>query len=99
LTAEQRRDASAVVRLRDVHFSVSRRAIFGGVDVDIGRGSVTAIMGPSGTGKTTLLRLITGQLMADRGLVEVEGRGVAKMSGPRSTVRAGAWACCSRMAP
>jgi phospholipid/cholesterol/gamma-HCH transport system ATP-binding protein len=82
LTAEQRRDASAVVRLRDVHFSVQRRAILEGVDVDIGRGSVTAIMGPSGTGKTTLLRLITGQLLADRGLVEVEGRDVATMSRP-----------------
>jgi phospholipid/cholesterol/gamma-HCH transport system ATP-binding protein len=82
LTAEPRRDASAVVRLRDVHFSVSRRAIFSGVDVDIGRGSVTAIMGPSGTGKTTLLRLITGQLLADRGLVEVEGRDVATMTRP-----------------
>jgi len=82
LTAEQRPDASAVVRLRDVHFSISRRAIFSGVDVDIGRGSVTAIMGPSGTGKTTLLRLITGQLLADRGLVEVEGRDVATMTRP-----------------
>ncbi len=82
MTAEQRRDASAVVRLRDVHFSISRRAIFSGVDVDIGRGSVTAIMGPSGTGKTTLLRLITGQLLADRGLVEVEGRDVATMTRP-----------------
>ena len=70
------------MRLRDVHFSVSRRAIFSGVDVDIGRGSVTAIMGPSGTGKTTLLRLITGQLLADRGLVEVEGRDVATMTRP-----------------
>ena len=70
------------MRLRDVHFSVSRRPIFKGVDVDIGRGSVTAIMGPSGTGKTTLLRLITGQLLADRGLVEVEGRDVATMTRP-----------------
>ena len=71
-----------MVRLRDVHFSVQRRAIFDGVEVDIRRGSVTAVMGPSGTGKTTLLRLITGQLLADRGLVEVEGRDVAAMSRP-----------------
>jgi len=82
LTAEQRRDANAVVRLRDVHFTVSRRPILEGVDVDIERGSVTAIMGPSGTGKTTLLRLITGQLLADRGLVEVDRRDVATMSRP-----------------
>jgi len=61
---------------------VSRRPILEGVDVDIERGSVTAIMGPSGTGKTTLLRLITGQLLADRGLVEVDRRDVATMSRP-----------------
>ena len=43
------------------------------------RGLVTAIMGPSGTGKTTLLRLIGGQLRADRGVVRVEGRDVASL--------------------
>jgi phospholipid/cholesterol/gamma-HCH transport system ATP-binding protein len=82
LTAAPRRQTDPVVRLRDVHFSVSRRAIFGGVDIDIRRGSVTAIMGPSGTGKTTLLRLITRQVLADSGLVEVEGRDVGKLSRP-----------------
>lgn len=82
MPANPARDASALardalVRVRDMHYSFSQRPIFAGVDLDIERGSVTAIMGPSGTGKTTLLRLITGQLMADRGLVEVEGRDVA----------------------
>ena len=85
MPASQGREASAaagdsVVRLRDLHYSVSGRPIFAGVDLDIRRGSVTAIMGPSGTGKTTLLRLITGQLRADRGLVEVEGQEVARLS-------------------
>ncbi len=50
--------------------SISRstaRPIFRGLDIAIRRGEVTAIMGPSGTGKTTLLRLITGQLRAGRG--------------------------------
>ncbi len=70
-------ERDALVRVRGLHYSVSQRPIFAGVDLDIERGSVTAVMGPSGTGKTTLLRLITGQLMADRGLVEVEGQDVA----------------------
>jgi phospholipid/cholesterol/gamma-HCH transport system ATP-binding protein len=80
----QGREASAtardaLVRVRGLHYSVAKRPIFTGVDLDIKRGSVTAIMGPSGTGKTTLLRLITGQLLADRGLVEVEGQDVARL--------------------
>lgn len=82
MASDQRRDTSAIARLRDVHFSVGRRPIFKGVDVDIRRGAVTAIMGPSGTGKTTLLRLITRQVLADRGLVEVEGKDVATLSRP-----------------
>jgi phospholipid/cholesterol/gamma-HCH transport system ATP-binding protein len=54
--------------------------VFRGLDIAIRRGEVTAIMGPSGTGKTTLLRLITGQLRADVGRVVVEGRDVAGLS-------------------
>jgi phospholipid/cholesterol/gamma-HCH transport system ATP-binding protein len=50
--------------------------IFDGVDLDIRRGAVTAIMGPSGTGKTTLLKLISGQLAPDAGTIEVDGEPV-----------------------
>ena len=49
------------------------RAVFTGLDMDIARGRITAIMGPSGTGKTTLLRLITGQALADGGSIAVAG--------------------------
>jgi phospholipid/cholesterol/gamma-HCH transport system ATP-binding protein len=72
--------ADAIVRVRGLHYAIGGRPIFDGVDVDIARGAVTAVMGPSGTGKTTLLRLITGQLFADRGLVEVDGKDVGKQS-------------------
>ena len=72
--------ADAIVRVRGLHYSIGGRPIFDAVDVDIARGAVTAVMGPSGTGKTTLLRLITGQLFADRGLVEVDGKDVGQQS-------------------
>ena len=49
------------------------RPVFAGLDMDIPRGRVTAVMGPSGTGKTTLLRLITGQVRADEGSILVAG--------------------------
>jgi len=48
--------------------------------MDIERGKVTAIMGPSGTGKTTLLKLIGGQLKPDSGTVHVEGENVHQLS-------------------
>jgi phospholipid/cholesterol/gamma-HCH transport system ATP-binding protein len=69
-----------IVDIRDVHYSVNGRAIFAGLNLTIQRGRITAIMGPSGTGKTTLLRLMTGQIQPDSGHVIVEGRDVAALS-------------------
>ena len=69
-----------VAVLRDVHYSVDGKPVFAGLDVEFVRGQVTAIMGPSGTGKTTMLRLMTGQIRADSGSVEVEGREVSSLS-------------------
>jgi len=73
-------DGEVLVKIRDLHFSRGNRKIFDGIDIDLQRGKVTAIMGPSGTGKTTLLRMIGGQLKPDRGLVEVDGEVVSKLS-------------------
>ncbi len=70
----------AIARLTDVAYSVGGRAIFDGLDIAIERGKVTAIMGPSGTGKTTLLRLITGQIRASRGLVVVDGEDLGALN-------------------
>ena len=74
--------SDAVVRVRDLHYGVGSRAIFAGVDLEARRGRITAVMGPSGTGKTTLLRLITGQVLPDRGSVEVFGQEVQNLGTP-----------------
>jgi phospholipid/cholesterol/gamma-HCH transport system ATP-binding protein len=72
---------AAIVEIRNLRYAVRGRAIFDGIDVDIAPGRITAVMGPSGTGKTTLLRLITGQLVADSGSVMVAGEDVGKLRG------------------
>jgi len=72
--------AVPLVRIRDLHFARGGRPIFDGIDLDIPRGQVTAVMGPSGTGKTTLLKLISGQLRPDAGTVEVDGHNVHALS-------------------
>jgi phospholipid/cholesterol/gamma-HCH transport system ATP-binding protein len=66
--------------LSQVHYAVDDKAVFHGLDIVIGRGDITAIMGPSGTGKTTLLRLITGQIRADAGTVVVDGLDVGSLN-------------------
>jgi phospholipid/cholesterol/gamma-HCH transport system ATP-binding protein len=64
----------SIVEIRNVSYAVNGgRPVFAGLDMDIPRGRVTAVMGPSGTGKTTLLRLITGQVRADEGSILVAG--------------------------
>jgi phospholipid/cholesterol/gamma-HCH transport system ATP-binding protein len=73
--------AEVVVEVRDVHYALGGREIFSGVDLTVRRGRITAVMGPSGTGKTTLLKLITAQATADRGQVRVFGQDVATLGG------------------
>lgn len=69
-----------IVEIRDLQYAINGRAIFSGLDVDIAPGRVTAIMGPSGTGKTTLLRLITGQLLPRSGTLRVAGQDMRALS-------------------
>lgn len=72
--------SESLIEVRNLDFSRGSRKIFDNLNVSIERGKVTAIMGPSGTGKTTLLRLITRQLVPDRGQILVDGIDVAKLS-------------------
>jgi phospholipid/cholesterol/gamma-HCH transport system ATP-binding protein len=69
-----------VIEIHDLYYSRGRMEIFKGLNIAIARGAVTAIMGPSGTGKTTLLRLITRQLIPDRGTILVNGVDIATLN-------------------
>lgn len=71
--------AASIIEIRDLDYSRGHRQIFKGLNISIPRGKVTAIMGPSGTGKTTLLRLITRQLRPDSGTILVDGIDIAQL--------------------
>lgn len=64
----------------NLSFNRGERVIYDNISLNIRRGQITAIMGPSGTGKTTLLRLIGGQLVPDQGEVLLDGKDIAQMS-------------------
>jgi phospholipid/cholesterol/gamma-HCH transport system ATP-binding protein len=68
-----------LIAIRGLRTVLNGKTIFDGVDLDIARGSITAIMGPSGTGKTTLMRHITGQLAPDAGEIRVDGQDVVRL--------------------
>ncbi|MFO6419981.1 ABC transporter ATP-binding protein [Hylemonella sp. W303a] len=80
---QQGRPDSPMVELRDVVFGYGKRAILDGVNLVIPRGKVTAIMGASGGGKTTVLRLIGGQIRAQQGQVLFDGQNVGEMDHAR----------------
>ncbi len=68
--------ADNLVEIRDLDFAYEDRPILNGISLEIPRGKVVAIMGGSGCGKTTLLRLIGGQLRPSSGEVRVDGQSV-----------------------
>jgi phospholipid/cholesterol/gamma-HCH transport system ATP-binding protein len=72
--------AEPIVRIRDLVFRRGRRTILDGISLDIQRGSIVAFMGPSGVGKTTILKLISGQLTPQSGSIEVNGQEVSRLT-------------------
>ena len=68
------------VDIHDMSFCRGDRTIFSNVDIKILKGKITAVMGPSGTGKTTLLRLIGGQLKPTSGSVIVNNQEINSLA-------------------
>ncbi|GAB4126054.1 MAG: phospholipid ABC transporter ATP-binding protein MlaF [Wenzhouxiangellaceae bacterium] len=83
-TSSQQQDASTTdsfISLRDVVFRHDTRNILDGLNLDIAQGSVVAILGPSGVGKSTILKLITGQIRPVSGTITVNRQRVDQLSG------------------
>ena len=69
-----------MISIRNLTFSRGDRKIFDNISLEIEPHKITAIMGPSGTGKTTLLKLIGGQLTPDSGTILVNQQNVHQLS-------------------
>ena len=80
-----------LVEIRNLTYAYGKRPVLERIDMAIPRGKVVAIMGISGSGKTTILRLIGGVLRPQRGEVLVEGQSVSALD------RAGLYALRRRM--
>lgn len=73
-------ESDNLIEIEDLSFSRGPRVIFRNISLNVPRGKITAIMGPSGTGKTTLLKIIGGQLKPDSGCVRVNGQDICQMN-------------------
>jgi len=70
---------NSLVSVQNLSFSRGNKKIFDDISLEFARGKITAIMGPSGTGKTTLLKLIGGQLFPAQGTIIVDGNNVHRL--------------------
>lgn len=77
---QQPLEAQSLIEVKNLSFKRGERVIYDNINMHIRRGQITAIMGPSGTGKTTLLRLIGGQLTPDSGEILLDNKNIANMS-------------------
>jgi phospholipid/cholesterol/gamma-HCH transport system ATP-binding protein len=69
-----------LVDIKNMTFKRDERIIYNDISLQIPKGKVTAIMGPSGIGKTTLLRLIGGQLKPESGHIYFDGKDIPALS-------------------
>lgn len=74
--------SETLLELRDVSFGYGERPVLSGLNMRFGRGKVVAVMGGSGCGKTTVLRLIGGLVRANAGNVNYEGHDIGQMDMP-----------------
>ncbi|MFC5745535.1 ABC transporter ATP-binding protein [Actinomadura rugatobispora] len=82
-TAGPVRDGDLAVRVRGLRKAFGDRTVLDGVDLDIRRGEFFALLGPSGTGKTTLLRVLAGLERSDSGTVLTAPRRTTVYQEPR----------------
>ena len=72
--------SETLVEIKNITFKREERVIYDDISLSIPKGKVTAIMGPSGIGKTTLLRLIGGQLKPEQGQILFDGQDIPQLS-------------------
>lgn len=75
--------ANNLVEIQDMSFYRGTRAIYKNMSLSVPKGKIIAIMGPSGIGKTTLLRLIGGQLKPQSGRILFDGENIPELSRSR----------------
>lgn len=70
-----------MIQCQNVYKSFDKRTVLNGINFDIPDGKIFGLLGPSGAGKTTLIKIMTGQLDFDEGIVRTLDKDVAKLTG------------------
>ena len=69
-----------MLRLTDVHAAYGKQKALNGVSLEVNQGEIVALIGPAGSGKSTVLRLAAGEASQTSGKIEFEGNDIAEMT-------------------
>jgi phospholipid/cholesterol/gamma-HCH transport system ATP-binding protein len=69
-----------MIELRNVHKAFGKQVVLNGVDFEVREGETVALLGPSGTGKSVLLKHIIGLIRPDVGEIYVDGKDVCRLN-------------------
>lgn len=70
-----------MISCKGVHKALNGTTVLDEINLTVSSGEIFGLLGPSGAGKTTLIKILTGQLAADGGQVSVRGKEAAKLTG------------------
>ena len=73
-------DANTKIAVRDLHKSFGLNDVLRGVDLDVASGKSLVVIGGSGSGKSVLAKCILGLIRADKGVIEIDGRDIARQT-------------------
>ena len=81
LLCRYRQEENKMITTKGLSKSFGDKKVLDGIDLDIQKGSIVGLLGPSGAGKTTMIKILTGQLDANGGSVTVFGKDVKSLTG------------------
>lgn len=70
-----------MIRCKQVYKTFGQKKVLDGIDFELSNGQIFGLLGPSGAGKTTIIKILTGQLSFDGGKVEIFGKSVNTLTG------------------
>lgn len=73
--------SASVIKIRNLNHRFSEEKVLNGINLTVGKGEIFGLLGPSGAGKTTLMKIITGQLKQTEGSAALFGKDTCLLNG------------------
>lgn len=75
-----------MIEIKDLHKKFGKHEVLKGVDISVESGKIYAVLGPNGSGKTTIIKSILGMVIKDKGSIIVDGKDIKKTAAYRNDI-------------